>query len=833
VSAHVTPGVNPPVGSGVGSAVSWGWDAVSATLTRSLLAGLATFVTLLSWAGFAEQPAGYLVPLFAACLMVAVVGTLLRAARVPPVLVALGQLLVLGLWLHHRLASGPALGGWLPSGESLRHALHAVHAAGVAAQVYSSPVPASAPQFYPLLILTGALTAVLVDLLAVGLRRAPLAGLPLLAAYTAPVSILDGVSWVAFAAAALCFLALVAADHAERLEHWGRRLSPRRAPWDVGRERGGGTWSSARRIGLTATALAVVVPLLVPTLNVRLFPGTGGPGNGPGGSVSLSNPMVDLKRDLVRGADVDLVTLTTADPDPSYLRLTVLDNFDGSAWRPSTRTIPRKQRADGQSLSPPGLGSSVRRQPQLARIRVSRLFRSRWLPTPYPVTSVDAPGDWRYDTGTLDFLSAASGQTAAGLSYRTHYLQITPTAAQLNDAGAAPLDVFTPNTALPRDFPGSVRRLAERVTRGRSSKFEQAVALQDWFRVGGGFRYSLRRASGNGTDDLVSFLRRGPHGRVGYCEQFAAAMAAMGRALGIPSRVAVGFLRPERDTATDTWTYSSHDLHAWPEMYFGGVGWVRFEPTPQDRSGSVPSYTDQQLPQTLPAVPSSGPTSPVLPSRAAQPHRELGASGRSHAATTSSGRPGPLAGLVLLLLAAVVALTPRGLRSLARRRLRAGGDPASWVEAGWRELHDTAVDLAVPWDVRLTVRGLARTLIGAFGRPGEPDVASGRGVRGRAAPPRDAVAALDRLVDLLERARYARSLPVGATTADGVRALVTTCEAALRAGAGRRRRVRARWLPASLLPASRTRTARHGRSGRDRRGPAVDPALDPAVDRAV
>jgi len=139
----------------------------------------------------------------------------------------------------------------------------------------------------------------------------------------------------------------------------------------------------------------------------------------------------------------------------------------------------------------------------------------------------------------------------------------------------------------------------------------------------------------------------------------------------------------------------------------------------------------------------------------------------------------------------------------------------------------------VPWDVRLTVRGLARTLVGAFGRPGEPDVTSGRGVRGRAAAPPDAVAALDRLVDLVERARYARSLPVGATTADEVRALVSTCEAALRAGAGRRRRVRARWLPASLLPASRTRTARHGRSGRDRRGPAVDPALDPAVDRAV
>ena len=64
-------------------------------------------------------------------------------------------------------------------------------------------------------------------------------------------------------------------------------------------------------------------------------------------------------------------------------------------------------------------------------------------------------------------------------------------------------------------------------------------------------------------------------------------MALMGRSLGIPSRVAVGFLRPEQ-VGQDTYVYSSRDLHAWPEMYFGGIGWVRFEPTPQ-RAITVPT----------------------------------------------------------------------------------------------------------------------------------------------------------------------------------------------------------------------------------------------------
>ena len=60
-----------------------------------------------------------------------------------------------------------------------------------------------------------------------GLRRAPLAGLPLLALYTAPVSILDGgVSWLKFAAAAMCFLFLIAAEEAQRLAHWGHQVLP-------------------------------------------------------------------------------------------------------------------------------------------------------------------------------------------------------------------------------------------------------------------------------------------------------------------------------------------------------------------------------------------------------------------------------------------------------------------------------------------------------------------------------------------------------------------------------------------------------------------------------
>src|SRR3712207_3235306 len=122
-------------------------------------------------------------------------------------------------------------------------------------------------------------------------------------------------------------------------------------------------------------------------------------------------------------------------------------------------------------------------------------------------------------------------------------------------------------TDLPADLPVFVPQLARAVTEDGRSQFERAVILQDWFREDGGFTYSLNRESGSGLEQLREFLGNGEGSRRGYCEQFAAAMAMMARSLGIPARVAVGFLRPA-PSDDGSWVYSSHDLHSWPELYF-------------------------------------------------------------------------------------------------------------------------------------------------------------------------------------------------------------------------------------------------------------------------
>jgi hypothetical protein len=381
--------------------------------------------------------------------------------------------------------------------------------------------------------------------------------------------------------------------------------------------------------------------------------------------------------------------------------------------------------------------------------------------------------------------------------------------------------VFTQYTELPASMPDQVPSLAREVTAGQPSRFEKARRLQEWFREDGGFEYSLERsAGGNGTEDLLRFLGTGPESRVGYCEQFASAMAVMGRTLGIPSRVAVGFLKPDKVSDVD-YVFSAHDLHAWPEMYFEGAGWIRFEPTPADRAEGVPGYTRAQVPGEEPsALPSS-----AAPSRLPDDFERPSAAPGPRAGDEGPGPDGTardvLTAIGVAMLAAVLVWTPRALRLLVRRRRWSSvSSPADAAEVAWSELRDTAVDLGLPWDDAVTLRTRARALAASFGEPPGAS-AEERSLRtpqtGAHAHP-EATRALERIVRHVERARFSRN----PAESEGLREDVALCEEALRAGATPRRRLRATWLPASLVrSASRRRTA------------SAPPLAEPGLDRAL
>ena len=289
--------------------------------------------------------------------------------------------------------------------------------------------------------------------------------------------------------------------------------------------------------------------------------------------------------------------------------------------------------------------------------------------------------------------------------------------------------------------------------------------------------------------------------------------------------MAVGFLRPERAGA-GTYVYSSHDLHAWPEMYFDGVGWVRFEPTPGIRATAVPGYTRQDVNPSDPANPTTS-TAP-LPNQ----QNRIDQPSASAAAGSGSGGGGGnldglLAGLVVALVAGLLALLPRTARSWTRRRRwEAATSPALLAEASWAEVRDTAVDLGIAWDDSVSVRRRARDLVRSFGRPGAGEDALTRAeARGPDANP-EAARSLERLVRLVEMARYAREVPPSSAEVAAARDDVDACVAALRAGASRQSRTRATWLPASL-------TARWGAADRARRRRAGSRLDELGVDHAI
>lgn len=755
--------------------------------TRPALAGataLTAWTAMLAWRGFSVDPGTYLAPLLLTAGLVAGTGIALRAWRGSALVVVLGQTVVVSAFVALTLTGSP-----LPLGQRWDVLVDGLRAAATSAQTYAAPVPLSADSLQPLLLPLGAVCLLLVDLVACTWRRIPVAGLVLLAIYSVPVSVLDGgVPWWTFAATAGGFLTMLFLHEDEQVSRWGRQLgqSEQSADPSAFGVRTGSARAGALAVGGVATALAVVLPTVIPTLQVGLLGGGSGTGDG---EIRVENPMADLRRDLQRGEDVPLLRITTDDPDPSYLRISALTRFTSNEWSSGSRQIPADQQAQGPLPPLVGVSGSVPRQEFDYQVTALDDFDSRWLPTASQVSQVEAAGDWRYDRDVRDFLAADDVTSTRGLSYQLTSVRLDLDAGTLA-AAPPPVGPVAELSELPDDVPTSVHELAATVTAEQSSRYERAVALQDWFRTDGGFSYSLETAEGNGSDALVSFLDE----RVGYCEQFASAMAVMARSLGIPARVSVGFLRPQQVGAR-TWEYSAWDLHAWPELYFAGSGWVRFEPTPAARADGVPPYTRQEVtapPSDAAGNPSATGPAEDLPARggespAVDPEATAGADRDPGAGPTWRSALGALG---LALAAGALALVPRSLRRARRARRWSAGDP----ESAWAELRDTVIDLHLPWPTGRSPRATAALVAPGFGRP----VARSSPVRpahGTEVAP-GAVAALERIVTAVEVSRYARP---GRASSTSLRADVETCTQALLGGVTGTTRRRATWLPRSVL----------------------------------
>ena len=608
----------------------------------------------------------------------------------------LAQLVVLAALLVVLHAPGTALGGVVPTGETLRRLARLAVEGGEVVQRQSVPV-GDGPGLRLLLTAGAGLLVLAVDVLATRLRHPALAGLPLAAVYAVPLSLAPGGSGaLSFVLAAGCYLLLLRSD-----------VSSRERRWVPAARRGG-----AGGLGLAAAAVAaaLVLPAAVPDLDER--PVTLDLGQGE--SITVINPILNLRDSLGARSDTTVLVYETSEEDPAPLRIVTADEFDGETWAPRTGTdIPREQQVQEGLPAPPGLSDAVRAQASSQRTEIEvRNLNQTYLPLPYPAERVDIAGRWLYEADTLNVVGD-DGQTTLGRRYAVTHLEVTPQEAALRGAGEAPQELRERYTELPGDLPESVRQEARRITEGARDDYERAVQLQRYFRSAGGFTYSTEVADDGGSDAVASFLAT----KSGFCVQFASAMAVMARSLDVPARVAIGFLPGER-RADGRWRISARDAHAWPELYFEGTGWVRFEPTPATRTAAAPPWS---LPAAtpvqgttgsmLPSPTSTAPGAAPVPSASATTTAGDPAAAAAAQGWSGSARDLPWAWFVLVALLLGSLLTPLvSDYALRRHRWRSVRDAGSAAEAAWADLADRTRDLGAAWPVSATPRRAAEQL---------------------------------------------------------------------------------------------------------------------------
>ena len=784
----------------------WFWAGAGAVLT---VAAAGTLTRLPGWP--AAAAAGVLAvvaccPLLASppwyakaagVLIVALSAGSLTRVRVLPALGALiTYLAALLIYLNAALAAGRSVAGFVPTRASV-HYLWSQASGGLSERAYATPVPGT----HGIVLLAAAgigVMAMAADLLAVRLRSPAIAGLPLLALYSVPITTnakQGGVgTTVVFCLGISGYLALLAADSSDRLRIWGRLVTvwQNKDQEAVQKPDTRALAASGRRIGLAAISVAILIPLLIPGIGVHgLFSGGASPGPNGRDRVQLPNPIVQMQQQLQAPSTQTVLTYTTDDADPAsqYLQVYVLNYNDLSgAWGlvPPGRSVPVGR---GQLQPAPGVTARTPEVTSRTRIRFASSVsgygtKLSFLALPYAPAGLAITGDWHQDKPTLMVYSTSA--PLSGLTYTVTSRAAEPSAGEpaVPTSGAAATENYV---SPPLTHQQQLLALANQITKGATTPFAKAVALERYFTSGNGFRYSLNVRVPDNTAGLVEFLTKTKRG---FCQQFALAMAVLARLAGIPSRIAVGYTAGANE-GNGTWKVTTADAHAWPELYFAGAGWLRFEPTPSGASGQAtaiePDYAT--LPAlTAPAGPAQGHSGTVnISGRGSSAggiaklnHLATGQGGKGASGSRRGGGfPFALLAVVVLGLALVAPATARVL--VRRRRWRQATDDAGLADAAWRELTDDLTDHGLACRPSESPRAVARRIAPVLGLDG---------------PSRQA---LERIASAEERARYA-AVPEPSGT---LRGDVATMRQAIAQEADPAMRWRARLLPASMLAPAR------------------------------
>lgn len=676
----------------------------------TLLAAVATLSAVFPLTSLFQSAAWF----GSAVVMVAVsagVGLLMRGLTRSRVLVVVVQLLVAGYLVLARF-TGDTFFVVVPTLASIEAAnTYGLEALDTVSR-YSAPAPLTdGVTFYLVVLVT--LIAICVDALAATWRSPAVAGLPLLTAYL--VTAANGQEALAvryFVVPALLWLLMLHTTARAQFGQWSTTSigapppAATSAPQDASALRAFS--AGALKLGLVGVVLALVVPVFVPHFPPRYLTeglGRGAGEGGSGGSVGFNNT-VDLTRSLNNDDQSPVLRYTTTSSTAGPLRVLATAYYSRGEWlslRGDSNTQdqpqplpPKKARTDYEiSVSDNTLAA-----PNIA--------------APYPVVAVAMEGTpWTIDPITRDVRVSRPVS-----SYRVTYADVAPLPSKLRDSGRPDSpDVTSDDLAVPDTARGLLESWSAQVTKGQTNPLDRAVAIQDHLRSSQ-YTYTLdlgpplRDRAGRTVEPIRTFYVT----KKGYCVQFATAMIMLARAQGIPARMAIGFLPGTAEERS--YLVKASDAHAWPELFFQGYGWLRFEPTPGVRSGSPPPYAvkgagsgaagGREAPEN---------TSGAATSRAAQPS-STPSQAPSTALEPASGSFGSLFTLrslvivvsVLVLILAVFVMPITAALARVRRRRRAV-TRQQLIEVDWAELTAHLQDLGLGGRSGATLRQTRDQLI--------------------------------------------------------------------------------------------------------------------------
>ena len=299
--------------------------------------------------------------------------------------------------------------------------------------------------------------------------------------------------------------------------------------------------------------------------------GEGAPGDG-GGPLSLHEETEVGQEDDAFSDETnefreqDERHLFTVESDrPSYWRIGSYETYTGTGW------------SDDRSYRPSD-GAFEYETEQLAGETITHTITvvepRAILPVAWRPEAIDVGGDVEVRS---DGAVRADSPLEGGDSYTVESVAPPTDPDVLREAGTSyPAEIEDRYTQLPSNEPDRVGEFTSELTEGDETPYDKAVTIESWLRSEKDYDLEATHDPSETVADQLIFEMD-----EAYCEYFATAMVSMLRNEGVPARYVVGYATGI-ETGDGVYEVSGTHAHAWVEVYFPGVGWVPFEPTPPD-----------------------------------------------------------------------------------------------------------------------------------------------------------------------------------------------------------------------------------------------------------